>query len=373
MRARARAGWVGPVLVGLAWFWGVVAAAAVGLGVVLSVMGPVVRAPVVRAGVGEKAAGEVARVDAPMVTGPVVTGPVVTGPVVTGPVAVEGPRGGVSREVAFRDAGAPVAGPDPALLEPALGFEGAEVPKIGVGGVRPSVVYAAGRAAGETRPRIAILMADIGPHAQASEEAIRGLPAAVSFAVSPYGVRGALLDMARARGHELFAVVPMEPTQYPNNDPGPQALLTGAAPAVNARNLEWALSRFNGYVGVTGVLNRMHGERFAAAPALYATMLEEVGRRGLIYLDARPGGAAPQSTRLPPFRAVDLVLDAPAVRGEVDERLGQLERVAREGGTAVGLAEGPTPMVIDRIAAWATALPLRGYALVPVSAVIVPR
>ena len=148
---------------------------------------------------------------------------------------------------------------------------------------------------------------------------------------------------------------------------------SGAAPAVNARNLEWALSRFNGYVGVTGVLNRMHGERFAAAPALYATMLEEVGRRGLIYLDARPGGAAPQSTRLPPFRAVDLVLDAPAVRGEVDERLGQLERVAREGGTAVGLAEGPTPMVIDRIAAWATALPLRGYALVPVSAVIVPR
>ena len=30
-------------------------------------------------------------------------------------------------------------------------------------------------------------------------------------------------------------------------------------------------------------------------------------------------------------------------------------------------------MVIDRIAAWATALPMRGYALVPVSAVIVPR
>ena len=369
--ARARPGWVGPVLVALALFWGTAAAAVAGLGIVLAAMGPVVRGGDVKPAVVRQDAEAPAMapppIAAPPIAGPVVVPPVVAAPVVA-PKAADTPPLPV-----FRAEGAAVAGPDPALLEPASGFEGARLPRIGPGGLRPSTVYAAGRAATERRPRIAIVMADIGPHAQASEEAIRGLPAPVSFAVSPYGVRPPLLDMARERGHELFAVVPMEPANYPNNDPGPHALLTGAAPLANARNLEWALSRFEGYVGVTGVLNRMHGERFANAPELYATMLEEVARRGLLYLDARPGGAAPQSSRLPPFRAVDLVLDAPAVRGEVDERLTQLERIAREGGTAVGLAEGPSPMVIDRIAAWATALPLRGYALVPASALVVAR
>jgi hypothetical protein len=283
------------------------------------------------------------------------------------PAAAPAPR----QVLAFPEPGAAVAGPDPSLLEPAPAFDGMQRPRIGPGGLRPSRAYAAGRAAVETRPRIAILMADIGPNAQASEEAIRGLPAPVSFAIAPYGLRAPqLLDMARARGHELFAVVPMEPNSFPLNDPGPNALLTGATPAANARNLEWALSRFNGYVGVTGVLGRMHGERFANATELHAVMLEELGRRGLIYLDPRPGGAPPPSSRLPAFRAVDLVIDAPAVRSEVDERLGQLERRARETGSAIGLAEGPSPMVIDRIAAWATSLPVRGFALVPVSALV---
>ena len=372
-----RDGRFGPVLRSLALFWGAVTAAAVVLGAVLQVLGPLRPGAIAHAPAPPDAAKAAASVSSPAAdhaAGAHSEDAHAPAPPAAAPTApIHQATAEPPRRVVVPEPGAPVAAPDPLLLEASPSFQGLQLPRIGPGDLRPSQVYAAGRAALETRPRIAVLMADIGANAQASEEAIRGLPAPVSFAIAPYGLRApGLLDMARARGHEVFAVVPMEPSSYPLNDPGPNALLTGSAPAVNARNLEWALSRFNGYVGVTAVLGRMHGERYANAPELHAVMLEELGRRGLIYLDPRPGGGAPPSSRLPPFRAVDLVVDAPAVRSEVDERLGQLERRARENGTAIGLAEGPTPMVIDRIAAWATSLPVRGFALVPVSALIVP-
>ncbi len=334
-----------PVLRALALFWGCVIVGVGGLAGALQYLGPLPK----------PAAAHVE--PAPLV----VAAPVAAVHEAPAPVVVVGPL----------PPGAAIAAVDPALLEAAPAFPDRTLPRIGPDGRTPGARYAAGWDPADKRPRIAILLADVGMNAQDSGEAIRGLPAAVSFAIPPYGVRaGGLLEDARARGHELFAVVPMEPSLYPQNDPGPQALLTGAAPAENARRLQWALSRFEGYAGVTAVLGRMHGERFANAPELHAVMLEELARRGLLYLDPRPGGQPPRSAHLPPYRAIDLVVDAPPVRSEVDERLGQLERIARETGAAIGLADSPAPMIVDRIAAWATSLPVRGYVLVPVSAII---
>ena len=37
-----------------------------------------------------------------------------------------------------------------------------------------------------------------------------------------------LVAQARARGHEALLQAPMEPFDYPQNNPGPHTLLTGA-------------------------------------------------------------------------------------------------------------------------------------------------
>ena len=269
--------------------------------------------------------------------------------------------------------GAPIVGPDAALLEPAPLYEGARLPKVAADGRMAMRVYAAGRDPDEIRPRIAVLLSDFGMNEQDSDEAVRALPAAVSFAVSPYSARSErLLGAARARGHELFAALPMEPQNHPLRDAGTYALLTGNPPAVNALRLEWALSRFAGYVGVTGALGPLHGERFAASSELFATMLEELGRRGLLYVDPRPGVGAPKTERMPPFRGIDVVVDTPPVRAEVEAKLERLEQVAREKGVAIGLVNSTLPMVVDRVGAWAVALQARGIALVPVSAIVLP-
>lgn len=269
--------------------------------------------------------------------------------------------------------GAPVAAPDPALLEPSPNFEGQRLPRIGANKRMPMRAYAAGYDPADKRPRVALLLGDFGLNEQDTEQAIRALPPAISFAVAPYARRpDRLIEAARARGHELFAAVPLEPNGYPANNPGSRALLTTNSIAQNALNLEWALSRFDGYAGVTGMIGRMHGERFAAARDPFAAMLEEIARRGLLYLDPRPGAALPKREAMPPFRGIDSVVDSVPVRGEIDAELEKLERIARESGSAVGVVDNLNPLVIDRISAWTTALTARGLALVPVTAAVAP-
>jgi len=310
-----------------------------------------------------------------------VAAPVVAAPQIALPPAaavaplppVHGPAGPppVSAQIAAapRGTGAPVPPPDPALQEPSGLGDGSFLPRI-AGGLAPMRAYAAGAPALDARPRVAILLADFAMREADSEAALKLLPAAVSFAVSPYAARpGGLVERARQDGHELFAVLPMEPRGYPLDDPGDRAMLTGARPDKNAEALRWALSRLGGAVGATGALGALRGERFAASEQM-AGVLEELGRRGLIYIDPRPDGRLATPAGAGPRRAVDMVVDDPAVRTEIDTKLERLEQLARDRGMALGLVSAPTPVAVERLAAWSALLGQRGVVLVPVSALV---
>ena len=84
---------------------------------------------------------------------------------------------------------------------------------------------------------------------------------------------------------------------------------------------------------------------------------------------ARPGRSAAPGT---PVRSVDVVLDERLGRAEIDAKLNALERVAKERGSAIGLAGPLRPATIERIAAWARAVQTRGLVLVPVSELVNP-
>lgn len=260
--------------------------------------------------------------------------------------------------------------PDPALLEASTMFPGGMLPRIGPGGRAPMHAYAARFDAADKRPRVALLLGGIGMSETDSEEAIRTTPAAVSLAVSPYAFRPErLLADARAAGHELLLALPLEPERYPLDDPGNRALLTGNPAALNRQRLEWVLTRFAGYVGATGALNGMRGERFAAASELMNPLLAELAARGLLDIDPRPGAPHPPHVT---GRSVDVVVDEPAVRTEIETNLARLEQVARDRGAALGLVDQPRPVTLDRIAAWAATLGSRGLVLAPVSAIVQP-
>jgi polysaccharide deacetylase 2 family uncharacterized protein YibQ len=259
----------------------------------------------------------------------------------------------------------PIPAPDPALLE--QGRFGA-LPRVGTDGRTSIRAYAGQFDRQDSRPRVGIIVADLGISNAQTEDAIRRLPPSVTFAISPYAPRAAqVAERLRAKGAETLIGLPLEPAGYPLNDPGNRALLTGRSAPENMANLEWVLSRFPGYVGAIGVVGGMRGERFAAMEQSYLALQESLRNRGLLFVDARPGVAGPARAW---GRSVDVILDEPATRTEIERRLGELEAIAKARGSALGLAHAATPVVVDRLVAWATGLERRGVVLAPISVLI---
>jgi polysaccharide deacetylase 2 family uncharacterized protein YibQ len=267
-----------------------------------------------------------------------------------------------------------IAAPLASLQEAAPEFEGAMLPRIGPNGQMPMQVYAARFDAADKRPRVAVLLAGVGMAETDSQEAMRATQASVSLAISPYAARpGHLLELARATGHETLISIPMEPLGYPLNDAGSHALLTGLSPAENLDRLVWALSRIAGYVGATAAMSGLSGERFAANQQM-TPVLDELTARGLLYVDprplpVRPGGPPPVR---PGVRVADVVIDDPPLRAEIEAKLARLEQIARDRGSALGVAGLPAPVTVERLSAWGSTVGMRGLALVPVSALVPP-
>lgn len=246
------------------------------------------------------------------------------------------------------------------------------IPKIAADGTRPAEAFAQpvqpipGR---PDAPRIALIVGGLGVSASVTADAIARLPGPVTLAFMPYSYDvDHLAGLARREGHEVLLQAPMEPFGYPDNDSGPQTLLTSLSPEQNLERLHWLMSRFHGYVGIAGAM----GARFTASEQSFAPILRETAKRGLIYVD---DGANPRSVAARiaganslPFAKADIVIDAVPTPAEIDHALGRLEMAAREHGVVVGISSA-LPVSIEHIALWAKAAEARGLQLVPITAV----
>jgi polysaccharide deacetylase 2 family uncharacterized protein YibQ len=236
-------------------------------------------------------------------------------------------------------------------------------------GLKPFTVYAAeaDRAKAAKMPVVAVVVGGLGVGAAKTTDAIMKLPAAVTLAFTPYGSDPAkLAERARAQRHEILLQIPMEPFDYPDNDPGPQTLLTTLAAEQNVDRLYWHLSRFQGYAGIANFM----GGRFVVTDAVMQPIVREAAKRGLGYLDdgSAPRSVAPSlaAAQAVPFAKADLSIDAVPTAVEIDRALARLETLAKERGTAVGIASA-LPISIERIGVWSKALESHGIMLVPLT------
>jgi polysaccharide deacetylase 2 family uncharacterized protein YibQ len=242
---------------------------------------------------------------------------------------------------------------------------------VAADGLKPFTAYAGGsdaeRARAARMPSIAIVIGGLGVGAAKTSDAIMKLPPAVTLAFTPYGSDpGKLVERARAQRHEVLLQIPMEPFDYPDNDPGPQTLLTTLGAEQNLDRLFWHLSRFQGYAGIANFM----GARFVVTDAAMQPIVREAAKRGLGYLD---DGSAPRSVasslaegQAMPFARADFSIDAVPTSVEIDRALAKLESLAKERGTAVGIASA-LPISIERIGAWTKSLESRGILLVPLT------
>jgi polysaccharide deacetylase 2 family uncharacterized protein YibQ len=267
--------------------------------------------------------------------------------------------------------GASMSSGDQRLLE--MTRHGA-IPRISMDGMRPFTLYAHPRKLPQSKadaPRIAIIVSGLGISASGTADALSKLPAPVTLAFAPYGSDlEHLVERAKAENHEVLLQAPMEPLDYPDNDPGPETLLTSLPPDQNIDRLHWLMSRFQGYVGIISYM----GGRFTASEQSLAPVLHETAKRGLIYVD---DGASSRSVagqlagaQALPFAKADIVIDAVPTPTGIDQALAQLEMSARDHGTAVGLASA-LPGSVTHIAEWAKKVEMRGFVLVPITMVAV--
>jgi len=281
----------------------------------------------------------------------------------------EAPLGGTASHAqpTAATAPAPTAGPLPAA--PTAGFyaqgPGGLLPIIAADGRTPFEVYKRPFVP-NGRPRVALIVSGLGLDPRATQAAIDGLPAEVTLAFSPYADDlQAWVDKARQRGHEVLLAVPMEPLDYPDNDPGPYTLMARSSGADVAKKMEWTLSRATGYLGLTNAM----GSRFLASDSAYAGFASALKLRGLAFIDdglARSRGGGHGG---PPRASAERIIDDQPARAAIDQQLLALESAAQQRGQA--LAAGRAyPITLATASHWAQGLEARGLQLAPASALV---
>ena len=254
--------------------------------------------------------------------------------------------------------------PDRAMIEKS---DFGPLPKRSADGRRPFDVYA--RPWSGTRgARVAIVIGGLGLSQTGTQSAIEKLPGEVTLAFAPHGNSiDRWMQRARRGGHEIIMQVPLEPFDYPRVNPGRNTLLVAEGDEKNIASLRWTLGRTTNY---TGVMNYM-GARFIADRKAMEPVMDELGARGLMFLDDGTSARSVASDLAPakgvPLASGDGIIDAVKDRGEILKQLDGLERLARAKGFAVGTGSA-FDVTVDAVTSWVNEARKRGIEIVPISA-----
>jgi len=220
--------------------------------------------------------------------------------------------------------------------------------------------------------RIAVIIRDLGLDERDTYSAINSLRPEFTLAFSPYGrdVKGWALR-ARQSGHEVFAGVPMEPSNIEVSDAAPNMLLASLPADENNRRLDWALSQVDGY---HGVINMMGG-KLAQSPDAIRPFMQSIKARGITYID--DGAAAhPYAIMLAAqldvkYRVADAKVGVLPSPSSIQSELQKLEDLARQKGSALAVATAD-PETLRQLVIWTVGLQSRAIKLVHASQLVKP-
>lgn len=221
------------------------------------------------------------------------------------------------------------------------------------------------------KPRIAIIVSGLGLSQAATNAAIKQLPASVNLSFSPYTRQlENWVALSRSFNHETLIDLPLEPIDYPQNDPGPRTLISATDIQTNIENLNWITGRSDGIIGLTAFM----GDRFVTSTSQMGALFTALRAKGLAFLDngltSRSLTPSLAPTHQVPYAIASSVIDNTQLsRVVIDSKLAQIERLAIKNGSVVALGR-PYPVTLERLSNWANELAERGLQLVPLSAVL---
>lgn len=218
------------------------------------------------------------------------------------------------------------------------------------------------------RPKIAIVIDDMGVDQRRSRIAI-GLRGPLTLSYLTYANRlPEQTRNAKQAGHELLLHVPMEPSSK-DIDPGPNVLLSGVPAEEIMAALTWGLDQFEGFVGI----NNHMGSRFTSNLEGMRTVMQELRKRELIFLDSVTSGSTKGQLAAHqigvPFIARNIFLDHIDDLDQIKKRLNEVKRLAKKQGFAVAIGH-PRDATLQALGPWLETIEAEGFQLVPISALI---
>jgi polysaccharide deacetylase 2 family uncharacterized protein YibQ len=221
----------------------------------------------------------------------------------------------------------------------------------------------------EPRARVAIVIDDLGDDKNIAMGFLR-LDVPLSFSVFPFGRYSKDIAVeAGKKGKEVLLHLPMEPKDYPIQDPGKGRLLTTMGKGRLLAQLDEDLSAVP---HIKGVNNHM-GSKFTENPELMRYVLEVIQERGLFFLDSR---TTPRTVGLRIARELGVktgqrhvFLDNERDISKIKVKISELVELSLKNGGAVGIGH-PYPETKRAIREALPSLRERGVQLVPVSALM---
>jgi polysaccharide deacetylase 2 family uncharacterized protein YibQ len=266
---------------------------------------------------------------------------------------------------AIKPSATPIADPSDELLDKSAGVS---LPRISPSGLKPWQYYVKTYNRPDQSPMVALIITGLGQSKNATEMALR-MDERIGLSFSPYSAAvGSWAAASRISGHEMYVDLPTQTAGYPNDDPGPYSVLITRSNTENIKNLFWAMSRFQGYVGLMTPID----EVITASADTFQPIAKEIAHRGALLVVGHPltqqideEDEKKENTGLLQLNA-DVWIDEELTEMSMQARLATLEQIAQRNGSAIGVAQA-YPMSLKQIQQWQQTLKERGVELVPLS------
>lgn len=201
------------------------------------------------------------------------------------------------------------------------------------------------------QPIIAVILANVGLSSESTKLATF-LPSDVTMGLTPYGSDlQAIANNFISKKHDIVINMPLEPVNYPEDDPGPYALLTSLTAQDNLERLNYITNLSSNLLGVYS----LGSENFTSDSNSIKPVLKYLQDHNMIYIYAgdKANIALSQidANERPPLIQIDYIIDEKITENSINARLEDAVKLAKVRGYAVILCNS-YPLSINILKDW---------------------
>ena len=194
---------------------------------------------------------------------------------------------------------------------------------------------------------IAVIIDDVGYPVETIEQ-FAGFSGKLTFSVIPFLAHSKeYADLFYRKGYEIMLHIPMEPLNYPSDDPGFGAIFTGDTKSTVETKIQRMLDNVP---HVRGANNHM-GSRATQDFQLMTWALSALGKRNMFFIDSltTPSSRAYEAARSLGIDAAkrNIFLDNKDDYSEINTQFEKLKDIALKRGIAIGIGHIQSRHLVD--------------------------